>query len=265
MTSPTFLCFTEMENPEYPEEPTVSDLFLSIIMTPTGYPRCFGGNSNTLHDLAINGMDVGCAANALGRFLNSPEVKFLYIIGIYGSHADLFFANMVSVLQHEPEVDFHWNMFSAFRSPQPKQVVRVSRLGPDLPTPKNRHVGLWFTRTDHNSYRDICRHDFASFIFCGNSENGPLRQWECRSASGILCVRRRFSGMPSCPVCFWVGYKEKLAAVTELDPREDLCEIDEGCIVEPLGVPGSFFTKYMDDTDVDSVHSDEERDSEVDY
>lgn len=257
--------YRKMENPETPEAPRVSDLFLSVIMTPTGYPRCFGGNSSTLHNLAVNGLDVCCAANAIGRFLNCEEVQFLYIIGHYGSHAHLFFQDLVSILEEEPEIDFHYNALSALRSPLPKHIVFVSSNCGGLLTPKYRHVGLWLPRTDHASYRPITRSDFAAFVFCGNSENGPLRQWECKNPNGVLCVRRRFSGRASCRVCFWVGYKEKLAAVTELYPHEDLSEIDEGCFTEPLGVPGSFFTKYMDDTDVDSVHSGEERDSECDY
>lgn len=247
------------------EDYQTSELYISIIMTPVRYPRCFGGNTNVYKIIYRNAMDNNTVANALGQFLAWSKINTLYITGTTESHGEPFFHDLRVALQEEHEIKFFQSIEEAQRSTAAKKVVRIRSLIRGFPTLTSNHRALEFRNRNYQRYRHFNREDFATYIYCGNSENGPLHQFECRSSDGVLCIRRRYTGVKACKVCFWVGRKMRLNAVTEFDPTE-LDEIDEGIIAEPLGIPEDIYSRHIDEeTDVATMYSSDTYDSDCDY
>lgn len=244
---------------------SVSELYLSVIMTAAGYPKCFGGNSPVYADIYRNGMDNNTVANALGQFLAWNEINTLYICGRRNSHAEPFFVDLRNALDEEPELTFFESIAESKLTFSPKKIIRVRNLRREFPTLSATHRALEFRNDNLNRYKPFNRVELAAYIYCGNSQDGPLHQFECRSRDGVLCIRRRYTGIRACKVCFWVGTKARLDGVYPVNPAgaED---VDEGVVAEPLAVPDSVFQKYiLEETDVETMNSDDSYESDCDF
>ncbi|AXB73057.1 putative psittacine PAV19 [Psittacine adenovirus 1] len=242
----------------------MSELYLSLIMHPVQFPIICGAYTNTMYNIIANGMDENTAANALGEFFCSPLVNTLYIYGSTESHAEDFFTNLRNILSSEPELTFVESCDQLGPHLPQKRIVRVRHRMDSWPTPYSTHKILSFPIINH-VYRPFCRDDFCCYLYCGNSEDGPLDIFRCRNPIGQLCIRKRFSGRRSCGICFWVPMKKRLKEPQPLLTAEDDRFIDEGCVAEPLGVGGQFYRSRFSDVESDGPDSDEEIPSDIDW
>lgn len=242
-----------------------SDLFQSIIYTPVEYPECFAGNGPIKRTLEKNGLDPYTTGNAIGRFLCDFSVTHLYVAGYVNTHADLFFRDLKRVLSVEPEITFCENSDYLDETRGSKVIVRHFSLNRNYVTPTNEHVVLEFRKKANSNYYAFNREQFAAFVYCANTEDGPNPVYKCRSDSGVLCVRRRYTGIRTCGVCFWIDEKPKLKTVRSLVFRGVL-EEDEGSVCYPLHIHPSVFTEQFGETDTEPIpESDSEYDSEADF
>lgn len=243
---------------------TTSRLFRALIFTPVNFPSCFAGTGPVKKNLDRNGLDPNVVANAIARFLILPEIKYLYIAGNSGSHACLFFEDLSEALKNEPEINICSDSDFLDLEKDGKFIIRQFGLSNHLPTSATSHVVLQFRNTNRDFYLNFAREHLAAFVYCGNSEQGPLIAFECRSKSGIICVRRRFTNLRTCGVCFWVQEKSRLGYVTmeKTAPKFN----PEDYLHCPLRVPPYLFTDYFSDTDTEPVpENDPQYDSETDY
>lgn len=234
------------------EEGTVSELFLSVIMRPVRYPVCFAALTNIYTTVEINGLDVNAVANAIGTFLNDPEVNYLYICGRRHSHADGFFEDLRNALDEEPEIQFIPRVTDIERGGPPKKIVRVTRANAVVPTRPHQHRILEFGNSV-DPYDNFGSDELCSFVYCGNSEDGPVEKFACKNEDGKLCVDRRISGREPCGSCFWVPLKGKLEEPTLMDflGGETDHETDDGIVAHPLGIPPKVYRDILSTTDSD--------------
>lgn len=242
---------------EVDDPPATSELYNSVIMRPVPFPLCFAALTNIYHTIEINGLDVNTVSNAIGNFLNSEQVNFLYIAGYRGTHADFFFEDLRNTLEEEPEIGFHTSLIMLATTPFQKNVVRVYDLDPLVPTHRDNHKIIEFRRTVPQ-YEPFNDEEFASFIYCGNTENGPTPRYECHNPRGLLCVRRSLSNRRACGICFWIPMKGKmqepelLGMISDSDTEDQ----DEAAVSYPLGTHPRVYTNYLTSTDYDFKSSD---------
>lgn len=222
----------------------VSDLYLSIIMTHVNYPDCFGGNTAILRNIKRNHMDPAVVAHALAEFMCNPLKRYLYVTGSADSHAELFYNDLKNILQREYEVGFCEHLPLIFNMLTHKVIVRIHSTIRGFPTFPQEHVALEFNNYNIDTYEHFDREDFAAFVYCGNSDNGPISEFRCLRGDGLIC--NRHASFYSCGVCF-VKTNHRLAPVNEFY-FEDLESVDDGIVCEPLGIPHGVFDAEFDDT-----------------
>ncbi len=250
-----------MEQPE--KRRTVSQLYVSVIMTPTLYPDCFCGSGPIQRTLLRHGFDPSSIANGLGRFLAVDEngVDFLYIVGTPQSIAESFYMDLKRCLQQENEITFHTGLNTVATAPTWKHVILLLTENGSygVPSEAYEHVILEF---GHNYdaprfYLPFERGHLAAFVYCGNSNDGPIDKFRCRNPDGVMCVRRRFKGARTCGICFVIGCKHRMRAPW-VSGRFDYDTYDEGVVSDALGTPNAVFTDMFSDTDVSSIGESDE-------
>lgn len=240
---------------------TTYNLFQSIIYTYVPFPKCFAGNGPLKSIFEINGLDPYVVANGVGRFLHDDSICFLYISGHDESHASLFFENLKTVLQNEP-ISFCSDSEQIHSAASGKIVVRHRSLNRTFKTEAPNHIVIEFRNTAVSKFLTFTKEDFAAFVYCGNSKEGPLETYKCRDRNNVMCVRRRFTNKKTCGVCFWVPEKNKMKYAI-LDKKRKLLEKSHS---EPLQVPRELFAEYFSDTDTEPIpENDPEYDSDLDF
>lgn len=246
--------------------PSTSPLFNSLIMTPVQYPFCFPSITPLYRTIIREGFDINAVAHAIATFLNDPLVNHLYIAGSAQSNAARFFIDLRHAIGNEVEVGFYCGLQQLLDSNKTKRVVLLVEYEGDLPTLACEHKGLNFMR-NRIGYEPFTREHLASVVYNGNCHRGPIEYYECKSLTGFICVRRRYSHTKACGVCFWMPTKGRLIGpnYSRLRPEHDVVEfIDEGVVAEPLGVTEDLFRYYVSDTDI-SLHSDDGWDEDCDW
>ncbi|CDO33888.1 protein ORF52 [Pigeon adenovirus 1] len=242
-----------------------SPLYHSVIMTPVPYPFCFARMTPLYDNIVREGFDISAWANAMGGFLNCQAIHTLYLIGSVRSNATRFFLDLRRALLEEPEVGFYCG-FPPVPAPKPKRVVLLVGYPTMLPTHAWEHRGFNFVRNDC-PYDSFTRQHLASLIANGNTERGPVCFYECQSETGFLCVRRRYLGVPTCGVCFRIPTKSRLLGPNPYDlrPVRDRVEyVDEGVVVEPMGIREQLFEHYVSDSEP-LTPSESDGESEIDW
>ncbi|UJZ92527.1 hypothetical protein [Barthadenovirus sternae] len=218
-------------------------LYNSIINTTVDFPNCFAGNLQITTLLDINFANIAAVANAFGRFFTSDYINSLYIVGGDRSHALYFFNDLQCALESENELGFYTDDMEStdgVKSIFYKQIV-PSNVSDNM-------IVLEFSDTSI-PYEHFSRQDFASFVYCGNTEYGPIDKFACKRHA--ICINRQFSHRRPCIVCNRPNRKERLKPVTILNVwSEDY--LDEGVAVEPLGIPKALFLMNFDTTDSDT-------------
>lgn len=206
-------------------------------MTPCPYPQCFAGTGPFFNICLSNGFNINVMSNALGRFMCYDYMKYLYICG--GGQARLFFEDLKLALSTNDEIDSYTRTSFSF-SGYTKTVIHDYNSNFEPISSINEHIILRFHQPSEFSYRHFNRQDLAAFIFCGNSEDGPLREYQC--ATNDICVK--YPSYVRCETCETVAFRGRLS----YRPRYYLQQIDEdeGCIVEPLGIPHKIFEDSFD-------------------
>lgn len=208
-----------------------SNLYLSVIMTPVPYPQCFSGYSNIQKIIERNDLDINSVANTLGEFLNSDTINYLYLMGTSGSDAEKVFNCLQMAIGTEEEMVFVRKAEKTHVLRGKKKVILCSTLKDTLRTRTREHRVLTLNRRAQ-PHGEISREEFASFIYCGNSSNGPMPQYRCQNRAGILCVR----GGDTCNVCFASELRPRMREVPIENLNPPLADflLDEGIVVEPL-------------------------------
>lgn len=217
------------------------ELYNSIIYTPVDFPNCFAGNLDITTILELNFANIASVANAFARFFIYADIKKLLIVGGPNSHALNFFNDLEHALKDEKELIFS---VGNFEIEDLKSVILLR----DIDETIDNSLVLNFLDTTV-PYEHFSRKDFASFIFCGNTEYGPIKHFTCKRK--VICERRLLSRIRPCTICNRPNRKERLKPVNILNVlSEDY--IDEGVAVEPLGIPKALFMMNFDLTDSDT-------------
>lgn len=220
-------------------EQKVSELFISIIMSPASYPRCFGANTNVAGTLTRVGMDIRTVANAFGQFLAHGQLNILYILGKDETWADPFFTDLQNALCFEDEIRFSSN--PDINTNSGKWIIRItdkSMIRAEQGTFKCLEISMSLT---YLQYVHFTRDDLAAFIYSGNTHDGPIERFTCAAENGILCKETR----EHCGVCF----NYNIAPNKRLEPvytfyRSYTEYVDEGIVAEPLGIPDYFYRDH---------------------
>nr|WGL40778.1 hypothetical protein [Tawny frogmouth aviadenovirus A] len=240
------------------EEKPPSDLYLSVIMTPVPYPKCFAALTPIYETLERNYLDVQPVSIALGQFLNNKTINTLYIYGEVDTNAWPFFQDMRAALEGEEELDFCSCIEEVEMSEKQKQVVFLSKYDYDIPTPSEKYWAI--PLLTNKPYTHFTREDLASLVACGNAKGGPNPKYACRSEQRMLCVRRRFIDKRTCGVCFKKPLRMRLEYPDRLNPAKDLPLLDVGIVTEPLGIPRELYARVLSDTESDSFSEDSDAD-----
>nr|WGL40780.1 hypothetical protein [Tawny frogmouth aviadenovirus A] len=229
------------------EEEKVSPLYLSVTMTPVRYPRCFAALTPIYKTIDRNYLDLNTVCTAIAQFLALDRISTLYICGTEEMNAWPFYQDLKLALQTEPEIGFCNSQEEMLLSQREKHVVFISNPRTELVTPLHRYWAI--PLLTKKPYQHFSREDFASLIACGNPRDGPDSNHVCASSLRVLCVRPHVGGKPTCGICFRRPLRGRLSFPLHLRPEEDLLEIDEGIVVEPLGVSREVYTSNVSDTD----------------
>lgn len=214
-------------------------------MTPVSPSRCFGRDTELYRIFSENGFDVSAAANALGRWLCSDVLDFLYIQPFNYEVGQAFMRDLREAIGHMDEIGFVDDFRNVLRVKARKKVAML----PPYCSPVTifpRHIILRFA----NSFslpRRFSPLDLAVFLYCGNTEEGPDPVFECEEENGYICIDRDFGCEASCGKCFEMGIAQRLR---EPWLREDFSnEVDEGVVAEPLGLPSTVYRWHLNDYD----------------
>lgn len=217
----------------------MSELFISLIMTPCNYPDCFAGIGPFSRICFANGININVLSNAFGRFLTRDHIRFMYICG--STHAELFFRDLLLAFSVESEVlDYHPREFSIEGG---KKIFLNRDFNYEPATLNYNHIVVRLKNSSAASYRNFSRSDLAAFVYCGNTEDGPIDFYRC--VTNDICV-----GGPTsivCDVCELVSHSGRLSNYPRFHIL-DFDQDDEGCVVEPLGVPANIFKSHFEST-----------------
>ncbi|UJZ92529.1 hypothetical protein [Barthadenovirus sternae] len=233
-----------------------NELFVSVIMTPTEYPRCFAGNTPIAKTITKCGMDRYVVSAIFGEFLAYNKINTLYIAGDYDSFATPFFDDLRNALLQDYEVGFYSTPTEYMD--KPKRIVRICSEYEYLPTDPENHFTLRFlVKAGVHVYTHFSREDFAAYVAAGNTDDGPDRNMLCASPSGTVCLRLNYIDLTSCSKCF----RPSLWRTHNIDPvyifyPSFMQEIDEGCVAESLAMPKYLYSYHIDDYDIQMSDSD---------
>lgn len=228
-------------------EMATTDAYVDLIMTPVQRPWCYGHISTVCRILRENGFDVSAAANALARWLCAGPVDVLYVQPYNWEVGNAFFEDLAAALTGFVEVNVTRNVSEVLRLSGKKLVLLPPFRNP--PTIYPRHVIFRFMNT-LAPVRRFTRQCLASFVYCGNTEDGPLNKYECMEDSGLLCIRASISLEHPCGNCFSNGIKGRLRNMLVPATIED--NQDEGVVCTPLGVHEEIYVWEPPSEDSDS-------------
>lgn len=210
-------------------EPTAA--YVDLIMTPVNVPGCLAANTRIFELFKENGFDVSAVANALGRWLCYGPVDTLYIQGYNADVGRCAYEDFKAALRFMPEITPLEGTADVLRVSGKKLVL----LNPfaNVPTLPPRHVIFRFMNMIATPKR-FSLYSLASFVACGNTENGPVEKYQCMEENGYLCVKAQFSNELPCGRCFSMGRKGRLRQTWF--PSDWRNFVDEGVVCEPLGM-----------------------------
>lgn len=229
---------------------SATDAFVDLIMTPLrSAVNCFGHNTTVCRILRENGFDVSAVANALGRWLCCGYVDTLYIQPFNYDVGVAFFNDLKNALRDIPEVTALDDLSLVLRTSGKKLALLPPYVNP--PTLPPRHLVLRFMNMT-TLPRSFDRESLAGFVYCGNTEDGPLEKYRCQEEEGNLCVRAGISRELPCGKCFSNGIKGRLR--TMWFPAATSEFIDEGVCCEPLGFSKDIYMweQSSDESDSDT-------------
>lgn len=220
-------------------------LYHSLIMRPVDPAEAFAGIGPLAYDAELSGLDAGCLGAALWDFLCLRAVSRLYIVGCGRTHAPLFFRDLRAALLDESEVAFSVGPGGSMGR---KTVVYLSRGGRRMVFDRSCERAVVFPPVCRRRYRYFNRDALCAFLFCANGEYGPEEGSRCCNPLGRLCVKS-FLSRELCGVCFHRPASRNMAEpqLGRLIDALELVDVDEGVVVEPLGVPKEVYGLALDD------------------
>lgn len=235
----------------------MSDIFISLIMTPCQYHKSFGGQGPFMHICYQNGLNITCMSNVFGRFLCDPDIKKLYICGPYapGAHCHLFFYDLYAAFAIQDEAE-NYRPGESFSLKGTNKTILLKHPADFRPRNYGNCLILRFLCGPHISYREFDREDLAAFVYCGNTEDGPIDSYQCEYRD--LCVNpvcdsddEDYCDIPDqilarslCYPCSVMENEGRLATLTA-PPRNEDEVMDEGCFATPLGIPTTDFNSHF--------------------